>query len=337
MNNNKQKPVTLLTGFLGAGKTTLLNAYLTHHPDVRFAIVENEIGEEGIDGELVLQSADTLVEMNNGCICCTLNDNFYDILDDLSSRDSTWDELLIEATGIADPAGIALPFLSNPTIAQNFKLQRVICLIDVSVIEDQLRETEEAVKQIAFSDVLLLNKTDQVQPEYLNGLQQMLEKINPMAQVLRGCIDNYPLDEISAFVREQDEEELPAHGQGHHRHHEDHHPHDHDHHHWHSDIHAISFTFTEPFDADALAHRLNVFLLFQSSSVYRAKGIFYDPEESRKVIVQSVGNSLLISPGKVWKEGEEKVSRMVFIGKKLIPKGFEKMLRQCIRKTLHTQ
>ncbi len=318
-NLTHPKPVTLLTGFLGAGKTTLLNEYLDYRKGVRFAIIENEIGEQGIDGELVMQTEDTFVEMNNGCICCTLNDNFNDILKGLNERREQWDELIIEATGIADPAGIALHFMADPAISGFFKLERIVCLVDSSIIEDQLEDTQEALKQIAFSDILLLNKADQVQAGYLNNLQQMLAEINPMARIMSGYKNHYPLDQISAFIREQPEEELPAH----HLHNE--------HGHHHSDINALSFTFTEPFDVNALAQRLNVLLLLQQKDVYRAKGIIYDPEEKHKVIVQSVGGSLLFSSGVAWKEREAKTSRMVFIGKKLIPKGYEKVLRQCIR------
>ena len=110
------KPVTLLTGFLGAGKTTLLNAILAYRNGTRFAVVENEIGEEGIDGELVLKAEDNIVEMNNGCLCCTLNDNLLEILTDLHKRREDWDEMIIEATGVADPAGIAQPFLKIPPV-----------------------------------------------------------------------------------------------------------------------------------------------------------------------------------------------------------------------------
>ena len=318
-NLTHQKPVTLLTGFLGAGKTTLLNEYLAYRKGVRFAIIENEIGEQGIDGELIMQTEDTFVEMNNGCICCTLNDNFNEILKGLNEREKQWDELIIEATGIADPAGIALPFMADPAIYRFFKLARIVCLVDSSIIEDQLDDTEEAVKQITFSDILLLNKADQVQPGYLDSLQQMLAEINPMAHIMTGHKNHYPLNEIAAFTREQAEEELPSH----------HHGNEHGHHH--SDINSISFTFTEPFDIYALAERLNVLLLLRSKDVYRTKGIFYDPGEQQKVVVQSVRTSLLVSHGVAWKKGEEKTSRIVFIGKDLAPKEYEKMLRQCIR------
>lgn len=332
------KPVTLLTGFLGAGKTTLLNAYLSFKPEVRFAIIENEIGEEGIDGELIVPTQDPgqrrvhggspVVALNNGCICCTLNDNFYEVLRELHDRKEEWDELIIEATGIADPARVAMPFLINPAIGRDFRLERIIGLVDPDLIEQQLEETEEAPKQVAFSDILLINKTDQVSASALNSVRQTLAAINPLALVLTGHQGNYPLKELATFVRTLTEEDLVA-AQAHASATDDHHHHTH-----HHDIEAISLTFTEAFDTKTLAHRLSVFLLFQAQGVYRTKGVFYDPEKDTKVVIQAVGKTLMVTPGNRWKPEEDKRSRMVFIGRHLKPAGFEKMIRQCARKTV---
>ena len=154
------KPVTIITGFLGAGKTTYLNHLLKERSETRFAIIENEFGEKGIDGELVVRPDETIVEMNNGCLCCTLNDNLYDILNELHDRRDDFDEIVIEATGIADPTGLAAPFITHPLIKEHFPLRGVLCLVDAELIEDQLQDTEEAKNQVAYSDVLLVNKTD---------------------------------------------------------------------------------------------------------------------------------------------------------------------------------
>ena len=321
-DSTKQKPVTLLTGFLEAGKTTLLNAYLSFKPQVRFAIIENEIGAEGIDGELIASTQNPMVALNNGCICCTLNDNFYEVLRELYQRKREWDELIIEATGIADPAGVAMPFLVNPAIRRDFRLERIIGLVDPALIEQQLQETEEAPKQVAFSDVLLINKIDQVSASTLDSVRQTLTQINPLARILTGHRGEYPLEELAIFVRTLSEEDLVA-VQAHASDTDDHH---HSHHH---DIRAISFTFTEAFDTKALIHRLNVFLLFQAQGVYRAKGVFYDPEKDTKVVIQAVGKMLMVTPGGRWKPEEDKRSRMVFIGRHLKPAGFERMIRQC--------
>ena len=326
-DSTKQKPVTLLTGFLGAGKTTLLNAYLSFKPQVRFAIIENEIGAEGIDGELIVSTQNPVVALNNGCICCTLNDNFYEVLRELYQRKEEWDELIIEATGIADPAGVAMPFLVNPAIRRDFRLERIIGLVNPTLIEQQLQETEEAPKQVAFSDVLLINKIDQVSAAALDSVRQTLTQINPLARILTGHQNEYPLAALSTFVRTLSDEDLMAARA--HALEMDHHHHTH-----HHDIGSISFTFTEAFDTKALMHRLNVFLLFQAQGVYRAKGVFYDPEEAKKIVIQSVGNRPLLTRGRRWKTEEEKRSHMVFIGRPLKPAGYEKMLRQCARNTV---
>jgi len=231
--------------------------------------------------------------MNNGCICCTLNDHFFSILRKLSAIPSAWDELIIKATGIADPAGIALPLLSNPAVERNFKLERVIGLVDATLIESQLQQSEEAFKQIAFSDILLFNKCDQVSTTYLSHLQQRLAEINPTAKLLQGSKGHYPLPAITAFLREQSEEGWSRHIDAinaHDVHHQGDPSHP-EHGHQHSDIHALSFVFDDPFDTQALNHRLYLFLLFQS-----------------KVIAQSVGKSPVVSLGTVWKSEEVKKS-----------------------------
>jgi len=147
-------PVTIITGFLGAGKTTFLNHLLQENTDSRYAIIENEFGAQGIDNELVLRPDETIVELNNGCLCCTLNENLYDILNELFDRRSEFDEINIEATGVADPTGLAEPFIAHPLIKKHFPLKAIICLVDAEQVEDQLKETEEAINQITFSDIL---------------------------------------------------------------------------------------------------------------------------------------------------------------------------------------
>jgi G3E family GTPase len=327
----ENKRVTILTGFLGSGKTTFLNAVLAFRKSTRFAIVENEFGEEGIDSELILRSEDDIVEMNNGCLCCTLNDNLYDILNQFHLRRDEFDELIIESTGIADPAGIALPFYTHPAIIKAFPLKRVICLVDAELLEDQLQDAEEVVKQIAFSDILLINKCDRVSPEYHSKLKDILKKLNPFATIFSGSKDNYPIKEIFETERAVSEEaaflaadqslesEMPVSAPHHH------------HHHHHGDITSLTFRFAEPFDLDALYNRLYVFLQLQASHVYRVKGIIYGSGQDHKYVFQSVGSNLNYSQGNAW-GAEERISRIVFIGKNLEAKGYEKMLRQCLQK-----
>ena len=315
------KPVTILTGFLGAGKTTFLNALLTHQSNRKFAIIENEFGEENIDNELITRSDGDLIEMNNGCLCCTLNDNLYEILTELHKRRDTFDELIIETTGIADPAGVALPFLADAAIGRAFELKRVVCLVDAQLLEDQLRDTQEAIKQISFADVVIINKTDTVAADYIPKIQGILEGINPFAKILVGNQNLYPIEQAFAIERTTNEppqsESTPT--SGHHHHH----------HHAHGDIVSLSFRFDEAFDLDFLSNRLTAFLMFQAVGVYRVKGILNVAGKSQKIVVQSVGRNLSIEGGAPWPEGQARVSRIVFIGKKLKAPGYEKMLRQC--------
>ncbi|WMJ73926.1 GTP-binding protein [Cytophagaceae bacterium ABcell3] len=318
-----QKPVTILTGFLGAGKTTFLNSILAERKGVRFAIIENEFGEESIDGELILRSDDNFVEMNNGCLCCTLNDNLYDILNQLHERSEQFDELIIESTGIADPAGIAAPFLTHPAIKKAFPLKRIVCLADAVLAEDRLKETEEARKQMAFSDIILINKTDCITEGYHTELGELFSKLNPMAKIMAGNKNGYPISEIFNYEREEhvgtETFKHQDHDHGHHHHH-------------HGDISALTFTFSEPFDVDELYNRLFVFLQFQSKDLYRMKGVVDNGSHTHQVVFQSVGKSLNVEEGHEWKEVAKRKSRIVFIGKSLKAEGYEKMLRQCLVK-----
>jgi len=351
------KDVTLLTGFLGSGKTTLLNALMADRPQTRFALIENEYGEEGIDGHLVLRPDVDIVELSNGCICCSMNDDLLNVLEELYDRRDTFDELIIETTGIADPAGVAVPFLMLPMVQREFTLKRVICLVDAELIEDQLRDTEEAIQQISFSDVILINKTDRISADYIARLTETLQGLNPLAEVLNGHKENYPVGKLMAVERDTTPAVKPASFVAdtakplavHH-----HHaptagrerplgtlPHRH-HHHKHSDIVSLSFRFEESFDLMALYHRLMTLLLFSRSTVagqgiYRVKGIIYDASRPERWIIQSVGKNLTMQEGAEWAEDEQRISRIVFIGKlsagdPVKPDGFEKMLRHCLTK-----
>ncbi|WMJ72615.1 GTP-binding protein [Cytophagaceae bacterium ABcell3] len=324
--NMQERPVTILTGFLGAGKTTFLNALIEVRKNQRFAIIENEFGEAGIDSELILRAEGDIVEMNNGCLCCTLNENLYEILNQLFHKEETFDELIIEATGIADPAGIALPFLNQPAIGKAFPLTRVICLVDAELIEDQLKENESCIQQISFSDIILINKTDRVNPRYVQELVKVLAKINPCAKVFAGNKDKFPLEAILSVEPHKSigSSYTPNHGHGKKNNHQYTHHH---HHHNHGDITSITFKFKEQFDFDRLYARLFAFLIFQAKDVYRIKGII-KCGDGEGMIIQSVGKNISTKKHPSSKECLE--SRIVFIGKGLEEKAYENMLRSCI-------
>ncbi len=329
-------PVTILTGFLGAGKTTFLNYLLQENNDTRYAIIENEFGEQGIDNELVLRPDETIVELNNGCLCCTLNDNFYDILNELFERKDDFDEIIIEATGVADPAGLAQPFHSHPLIKKHFPIKAVICLVDAELVEDHLKETEEAINQITFSDILLLNKIDLVNEEYVTILENKLRQLNPLATIVKGDKNQFPKidfiknDDIlekellrSQKVKEPQDKQLSFPVQK---------PHGHHHHNHTKEVNSHTFIFDAPFDFGRLHLQLTVYLTFQARHLYRMKGLVWLENEDQQFILQSVGKRLNFQEKRLWKKGERKQSIIVFIGKNLQRKGLERVLNICLSK-----
>jgi len=321
MNKHLAKPVNIITGFLGAGKTTFLNELIKFNQPKRLAIIENEFGRESIDGELIIGAGNAIYELSDGCLCCSLSEDFHQLLADLWNRRSVFDEVVIETTGIADPASVAAPFLTSHAIPNYYELERVICLIDPNHIESQLRDTIEARQQISFSDVLLITKADTVSADHLQHIEELLSKINPFAKTLSGHKHEYPFLEIFTTERGKTVQKRPRFtlspnslsSQQH------------------EDIISLSFSFTEPFSISLLQHRLTAFLLFQAKDVYRVKGIIYALGNTKKIIVQSVNTSLVVEYGQEWEDKEIYESRIVFIGKNLKPEGFERMLKQCLQ------
>lgn len=333
------KPVTILTGFLGAGKTTFLNHLLARDERRRYAIIENEYGKEGIDNELVLRPDETIVQLDSGCLCCTLNDDLYDLLNDLHERRDEFDEIIIEATGLADPTGIAQPFLSHPLIKKHFPLQAIVCLVDAELAEQQVRETEEAIRQITFSDILLINKVDLVEPENLESLRQMLGRINPLATIFEGREGAFPsidltggserLDalyreehgELTAVLKQGSEATFPVAKP------DQPHPHRHT-----SGVVSHAFTLDRPFDNQKFYQQFFAYLTFQSAGLYRMKGLVWIAGRDEQFIVQSVGKRLDLQPNRPWKPGETRRSVIVFIGKALQRKGLERLLVRCLKR-----
>ena len=178
-------PVTVLTGFLGAGKTTLLNRILTEHHGKKLAVIENEFGEVGVDHQLVIQSEEELFEMNNGCICCSVRGDLIRILGRLLKRKDKLDGILIETTGLANPAPVAQTFFTDDEMKQNFKLDAIVTVVDAKHVSQHLDKDDESMKQVAFADVILLNKTDLVSPADLDALEARIKRINAVAKIHR--------------------------------------------------------------------------------------------------------------------------------------------------------
>ena len=335
MANLKKIPVTLLTGFLGAGKTTFLNHLIQENKQVRYAIIENEFGEQSIDNELVVNPDNSIIAQNNGCLCCTLNDNLYDILNELHDRRDEYDEIIIEATGVADPSGLAQPFLSHSLIKEHFPLVNIICLVDAELVESHLEETEEALNQIVFSDLLLINKTDLVTEDYVESLQSKLKVLNPLARIAKGNKQTFPSiawqetqGQLETIFQQQGAlqtlsaaDSFPVQK-----------PHSHHHHSHTQDVVSHTFTFDQPFSGVLLDRQLFIYLMLQSAGLYRMKGLVWLEGENRQFIVQSVGKRLDIEPKRLWELTEERHSTVVFIGKSLKREGLEKLLQKCLSK-----
>jgi G3E family GTPase len=339
-------PVTILTGFLGAGKTTLLNSLIKKHSDVKFAIIENEFGDIGIDNELVVGADDNIFEMTNGCLCCTLNGELVQTLADLVNSDHDFDHLIVETTGIAEPDGVAAAFVAEPAIQSRFRLDATICLVDAHHVEDALEDREEAKRQITFADYIIINKASEVSSDYILELESILKGVNSFAEIEHcdyGEAKNNLLN-LKAYEVHQVEEKLDqAHAHHEHQHDEHHecndscteHGHDHKHKpHHHSDIITQSFIMKEPLDVLKFRHWLNVLLMIQGKHLYRVKGIMNFQYQDKRTIVQSVKQMCVFQGGDDWKEGEERATKIVFIGKHLRRDVLEKQLKNCIFKGL---
>src|SRR3974390_935664 len=240
-------PVTVLTGYLGAGKTTLLNRILSEPHGKKYAVIVNEFGEIGIDNDLVVGADEEVFEMNNGCICCTVRGDLVRILDGLMRRKGKFDAIIVETTGLADPAPVAQTFFMDENVGKRTKLDAVVTVADAKWLKDRLKDAPEAKNQIAFADVILINKTDLVSPAELEDVEARIRGINPYARVHKTERAKIPLHEVLGrnafdldrilhiepdFLEGEDHDHGHAHEHGHGHHHN--HDHGHDHHHAHS-------------------------------------------------------------------------------------------------------
>jgi G3E family GTPase len=314
-------PVTIITGFLGAGKTTLLNRLIQDHPDTRFALIVNEFGDIGIDGSLLVEVGEDLFELSNGCLCCTLNNELVETLFTLLRSGRTFDHLIIETTGMAEPDGIAAAFVSDPAIQQRLQLNATVCVVDGINLEASLSEREEARRQITFADFLLVNKAGDLSEEKRVLLEKILRQMNPFARIAYadyGRTDTdllrlqaFQLPTVQLNIR-QAVAQTPA-GR----------PHT-------TGVIAHSFTFDQPFDFLKFMHWSKVLLMVQGQHIYRIKGILYFQNEDQRFIFQSVRNQSAMQRGDAWREGERRRSRVVVIGKGLKYEAFERALRSLI-------
>ncbi|MFC3067912.1 CobW family GTP-binding protein [Phenylobacterium soli] len=343
-------PVTVLTGYLGAGKTTLLNRILTEDHGKKYAVIINEFGEIGIDNDLVVGADEEVFEMSNGCVCCTVRGDLIRVLSGLMKRKGKFDAIIVETTGLADPAPVAQTFFVDDDVKAKTQLDSVTTVVDAKHLPLRLKDSHEAAEQIAFADQIILNKTDLVSEAELAEVESAIRTLNPLAPIHRTTRSQVPLAailgrrsfDLARITDLQPEFLNPAHGEPGHVHDEhcdhdhDHHDHGHDHHHGHGHIHdhvaesgirGISLSSDKPLDANRLTTWLNNLLQSQGPDILRAKGILDIKGDDRRLVFQAVHMILEGDFQGEWKPDERRYSRMVFIGRNLdeaaLKKGFE--------------
>ncbi|WP_374585379.1 GTP-binding protein [Pseudoduganella sp.] len=346
-------PTTILTGFLGAGKTTLLNRILREEHGMKIAVIENEFGQENIDNEILVQeSREQIVEMNNGCICCTVRGDLIIGLSELAKRRAAgeiqFDRVVIETTGLANPGPVAQTFFVDDEVGANYLLDAVVTVVDARHAMQQLDQHEEAQRQVGFADKILLSKTDLVDAAAVEALTARLKRINPRAPISRSDFGKAPLSEVldlrgfnlnekleidPDFLAEEehvhDEHCGHDHEHGEHCSHEHHH---HDHHHAHhtDDIAAFVFKSERPFDPAKLDEFLGGLVDVYGPRMLRYKGVLLMQGAERKVVFQGVHQLMGSDLGAKWGENETRASKMVFIGKNLPKDIFITGLEQCL-------
>ncbi len=301
-------PVTVLTGFLGAGKTTLLNRILTEQHGKKYAVIINEFGELGIDDQMVVKADEEVFEMNNGCVCCTVRGDLIRVIGGLMKRPDKFDGMVIETTGLADPAPVAQTFFADDDVKQRTKLDAIVTVVDAKHILDHLGDGHEVVEQVAFADIILLNKTDLVTAEQLAEVEARIRAINAFAPIhhTQNCV--IALDQLmdrGAF----DLQRILA-TEPHFLHH--HHHHDHA-----SDVTSVSFSVDRAIDPERFQDWVGTVLRLHGADIFRSKGILNIAGENRRMVFQGVHMQIEHRWGTPWKPKDKRDSRIVFIGRHL--------------------
>jgi len=324
MQQDQMVPVTILTGFLGAGKTTLLNRILKEDHGRRIAVIENEFGEVGVDSEIIEKSDEQIVEMNNGCICCTVRGDLIKILGDLKDKRSKgqlkFDRVVIETTGMADPGPVAQTFFTDEDIGNYYLLDSILTVVDAKHAPKQLDEFHEAQEQVGFADRILMSKTDLVSEEDVRKLSERIKRMNPRAPVKKVHFGNAPIEEVLDIrgfnlnaILELDPEFLVD---SHHEHHDE--------------VESFVFRSDKPFDGDKLEQFLSGMIQVYGPDLLRYKGVLWMKGKANRVVFQGVHMMMGGDMGKPWAKGEKKASTLVFIGKKLPKDLFIAGLEQCL-------
>ncbi|MBB3446150.1 GTP-binding protein [Rhizobium sp. BK379] len=346
----KPIPVTVLTGYLGAGKTTLLNRILSENHGKKYAVIVNEFGEIGIDNDLIVESDEEIYEMNNGCVCCTVRGDLIRVVEGLMRRPGRFDGIIVETTGLADPVPVAQTFFMDDDVRAKTELDAVVALVDAKHLPLRLKDSREAEDQIAFADVVIINKTDLVTPEELALIEDIVRAINPAARVYktsRSGVDLARVLDQGAFNLERALENDPhflEHGHDdhvcgpdcdHHDHDHHHHDHDHDHHH-HGQMSAIHDVTVQ--SVSLRGGEMNPERFFpwiqkitqtQGPNILRLKGIIAFKDDAERYVVQGVHMIIEGDHQRPWKDGEKHETRLVFIGRDLDRAKLEESFKAC--------
>lgn len=344
--SQKKIPVTVLTGYLGAGKTTLLNRILSENHGKKYAVIVNEFGEIGIDNDLIIGADEEVFEMNNGCICCTVRGDLVRIMDGLMKRKGKFDAIIVETTGLADPAPVAQTFFVDEDVQKNARLDAVVTVADAKWLSDRLKDAPEAKNQIAFADVIVLNKTDLVTKPELAEVEARIRAINPyaklhrtercrvaLADVLdRGAFDLDRILDIEPDFLEADDHDHD-HDHDHHHGHDHHHHHDNGHglkHYHDEDMQSLSLKTDKPLDPNVFMPWLQNLVQVEGGKILRSKGILAFHDDDDRYVFQGVHMMLEGNHQRKWKDGEPRESRLVFIGRELPEKAIREGFESCI-------
>ncbi len=343
-------PATILTGFLGSGKTTLLKRVLTEAHGQKIAVIENEFGDENIDNEILVQdSSEQIIQLNNGCVCCTIREDLRTTLSDLAEKkrkgELDFERVVIETTGLADPGPVAQTFFMDDEIAETYLLDSILTLVDAKHADQQLDERQEARRQIGFADQIFISKTDLVDGATVDALIHRVKHMNPRAPQtkvhfgevplkdvfdLRGFNLNAKLDIDPEFLT-VDEHDHHDHDHGHDHDHEHGEHCDHPHHHAHDDdVKSFVFRSDKAFNPAKLEDFLGAIVQVYGPKMLRYKGVLNMKGSERKVIFQGVHQLMGSDLGPKWVPGEKKNSKMVFIGIDLPKDVFLQGLEQCL-------
>ncbi|MEZ4156919.1 MAG: GTP-binding protein [Candidatus Paceibacterota bacterium] len=308
----KKKPVTLITGFLGAGKTTLLKRILTENHGQKIAVIVNEFGEVGIDDKLIVEESADMVKLTNGCICCTMKNETATTLINMLDGKNDFERVVIETTGLANPLPILKNFLSEQFIKEHYTLDAVIAVVDAKNVKEQLDTNIETKEQIAYADLILLNKLDLVSQEEAEQIKVWLKAINQSAKIIETERSNAPIEDIFDLQRKEKDYSAPSS----HSHIED------------AQINSFVLETDKPISKAKLQSWLSELVLLHSADLLRYKGIFYVKDHPERFVLQGVHTVFELTEDRLWRDGEEQKTQVVFIGRSLDKELFEAGFRE---------